>query len=448
MEPSVNQTDRTTFLRHLEDSVAAAERRAETLGLVIVQIENYERVAAAFGSRVASSSAVELATRLRRAVRSQDDVTRIGESKFAVVIRPLRNPGMLILAANKISSALARPARIGGHDVTAAPRLGMSVTTEKACDAESLLQHAETALLTAHADDQPYALYSPALHKRAGDSLGLEVELEKAIQKGELELHYQPKIAAADFTPCGAEALLRWTSATRGPISPEVFVPLADKIGRTEQLTSFVLNTALRQSAEWPRHWGRLSVAVNVTPRALEDADFAAAVDGALGLWDTPPDKLFIEITEGAIMRDPQTSFRALRDLRALGVQISIDDFGTGYSSLAYFKNIPADELKVDKSFVSGMLADGGDRQIVRTIVELSKRFGLRVTAEGVEDLETATALAALSCDRLQGYHYSKPVPHAAFIAWLDGYARRVPPVAPAETPAPTASAGSAPRSS
>jgi EAL domain-containing protein (putative c-di-GMP-specific phosphodiesterase class I) len=201
-----------------------------------------------------------------------------------------------------------------------------------------------------------------------------------------------------------------------------VFVPLADQLGLIEPLTAYVLNTALRQSAEWPAGSQPLAVAVNVTPRVIEGGELNGLVASALALWDMVPQRLIVEITEGAIMRNPQASFAVLRELREQGVHISIDDFGTGYSSLAYFKNIPADELKIDKSFVMKMLNDDGDRKIVRTVIELAKSFGLRVTAEGVEDAATAAALADLHCDTLQGYHYSPPLPNAKFVAWLEAY--------------------------
>jgi EAL domain-containing protein (putative c-di-GMP-specific phosphodiesterase class I) len=165
-----------------------------------------------------------------------------------------------------------------------------------------------------------------------------------------------------------------------------------------------------------------LAVAVNVAPRVIEGGELNGLVASALALWDTAPQRLIVEITEGAIMSNARASFTVLRELREQGVHISIDDFGTGYSSLAYFKNIPADELKIDKSFVMKMLHDDGDRKIVRTVIELAKSFGLEVTAEGVEDGATAAALADLRCDTLQGYHYSPPLPNAKFVAWLESY--------------------------
>ena len=372
---------------------------------------------------------------LRRAVKPNDSVLRIGEAKFAVLINPVRNQGMLVLAANKLGQMLARAVSVDQNEVNVTARIGTAMGPEQAGEADDLLQRAETALLAALTDEQPYAAYSPAQSERATESLGLEAELENALRKGELELYYQPKISTADFRPCGAEALLRWTNPKRGPISPDIFIPLADKTGRIEPLTSFVLNTAVRQSAEWPQHWGPLTVAVNVTPRVVEDADLCAMVASAVGMWDAVPNRLFIEITEGAIMKNPAVSFEVLRRLREQGVQISIDDFGTGYSSLAYFKNIPADELKIDKSFVINMLEDNGDKQIVRTVIDLAKSFGLMVTAEGVEDRPTAEMLAQLRCDRLQGYFYSKPLPQARFIEWLDAFARAGAPILATSAP-------------
>ena len=190
-----------------------------------------------------------------------------------------------------------------------------------------------------------------------------------------------------------------------------------------------MLNSALREAADWPKHWGELSVSVNVTPKVIDRVDLPGMILGALGMWDTAPERLFVEVTEGAIMANPEASLKVLKQLRELNVHVSIDDFGTGYSSLAYFKNIPADELKIDKSFVINMLEDAGDKQIVRAVLELARGFGLTVTAEGVEDARTATALSALGCDRLQGYYFSRPLPQRAFIAWLNEYAQRPPSI-------------------
>ena len=421
-EIQVNQMDPRAFLRGLDDAITEARSEGQSIGLIVIHLENFDRLVSAFGYRMGHNVVAAFAEQLRETVRAQDDVVRISDSKFAVIIKALRNQGILVLAANKISQILARPIPTGQSNVTVAMRMGISTSPEQAREADELLQQAETALLSALGDDTTYALYSTAQSERALDSLGLELELDMAIKRGEFTLCYQPKISASDFKPCGAEALLRWTNPKRGPISPDVFIPMADRTGRIEPLTSFVLNTALRQAAEWPTQHGELSVAVNVTPNVIENTDLVGMVASAMAMWDLPANRLFIEITEGAIITNPDASFRVLKALREVGVHVSIDDFGTGYSSLAYFKNIPADELKVDKSFVINMFEDEGDKQIVRTVIELARGFGLKVTAEGVEDARTAAVLSELECDYLQGYHYSRPLPQHEFIAWLDAY--------------------------
>ena len=426
----VNQTDPNAFLVLLTEAISRVRAKDQALGLLVIHLENFDRLVSAFGYRMGSKVITAFAECLAGTVRPQDAVIRISDSKFAVIISPLSTKGIVILAANKISQILAQPIPIGPHNVIAALRIGISTTPEDGTEAEDLLQHAETALLSAIEEDTPYALYSEEQAERAFDSLGLELELDLAIKRGEFELYYQPKISAVDLSPCGAEALLRWDNPKRGFVSPELFIPLADRAGRIEPLTAFVLNTALREAAEWPSEWGKLRVAVNVTPKVVEDSDLVGMVSSAMQLWDTSPDQLVIELTEGALMRNPDKSFRVLAELRDAGTHIAIDDFGTGYSSLSYFKNIPADELKIDKSFVINMFEDQGDKQIVRAVIELARSFDLKVTAEGVEDERTASVLSSLNCDFLQGYYYSRPLPLKEFVAWLREYRGGIGPAA------------------
>ena len=420
----VNQTNPNAVLRLLAKALDADRAASLSTGLLIVHLENFDRLVSAFGYRMGNLVMTAFAERLTGVVRPKDRVVRISDSKLAVLTPSLRNTSILLLAASKIAQIFAKPIPTGSNNITVNLRIGMAVGPEPAQSADLLLQHAETALLAAVTEEQAWSMYSEAQAERATDSLRLEIEVDLAIKQTEFELYYQPKISSRDFKPCGAEALIRWNSRKRGPVSPEVFIPIADREGRMEPLTRFVLNTALRQAADWPGRWGALGVAINVTPRLILESELVAIVSSALRLWDFDPARLTIEITEGAIMSHPKRSFEILSELRELGVTISIDDFGTGYSSLAYFKNIPADELKIDKSFVLNMFEDRGDKQIVKTIIELSRGFGLKVTAEGVEDERTAAILAELNCNRLQGYYFSRPLPQDEFIAWLEAYGR------------------------
>ena len=417
----INRTDPSVLLSTLADIIAGVPH-GQSVGLLVLHIENFDRLVSAFGHRMGNGVLGAFATRLKETIRTRDTILRFSDSKFAIIVNGVHNEGHLVLAANKISQIFERPIPIGTNNITATLRCGISMSPEHATNPEDLLQHAETALLSAVGNDTTYELYTQAQSDEILDALGLEIELDMAIKRGEFELYYQPKMGAADLTPCGAEALIRWQNPKRGPISPEIFIPMADRTGRIEPVTSFVLNTALRQAADWPRLWGDLSVSINVTPKVVERIDLAGMVGSALGMWDSAPERLIVEITEGAIMANPQASFRVLSQLRNLGAHVSIDDFGTGYSSLAYFKNIPADELKIDKSFVISMLEDAGDRQIVEAILELARSFGLAVTAEGVEDQRTATELRSMNCDRLQGYYYSRPLPQQEFVSWLKSY--------------------------
>jgi EAL domain-containing protein (putative c-di-GMP-specific phosphodiesterase class I) len=222
----------------------------------------------------------------------------------------------------------------------------------------------------------------------------------------------------------GCEALMRWNRPEAGNVPPEIFIDVAEMTGQIDPLTRFAFHRALRQLGEWPKALGPLGVAVNVTPSIVCNPELVDAIQGAAGLWSVPLERLTVEVTENALMVDRERSHRVLTALRELGVRVSIDDFGTGYSSLSYLKQLPADELKIDKSFVMNMLADPADARIVEQVVALGHSFGLEVVAEGVESAEVAAKLAAMGCDYAQGYHYAKPLPPAEFPGWLQGWRR------------------------
>jgi EAL domain-containing protein (putative c-di-GMP-specific phosphodiesterase class I) len=225
----------------------------------------------------------------------------------------------------------------------------------------------------------------------------------------------------------GAEALVRWQHRTRGPLSPELFIPVAERTGQIRPLTLWAMNTALRQASEWSHSLGRISVAVNVPPELVAQPDLPELVESALKLWGREHVQLALEITERSLVAAPERSFRILSRIRELGVKISIDDFGTGYSCLAYFRNIPADELKIDKNFVSGLLEDPACVEIASVIIDLAHRFGLSVVGEGVEDEATMAALKERHCDLAQGFLYGRPMTHEQFQHWLDEGAGSAP---------------------
>jgi diguanylate cyclase (GGDEF)-like protein len=404
------------YLQLLDSSLRKANEANESLGLLLIHIADFDRLSSTYGLRAGNKIAKEFITRLAEGIREQDSVVRISESKFAVCITALRNHGLLTLAAGKLGDICRAPLQIEAEQVSATVRIGIATGPASAPDAETLHDKAQIALLTAIAHEADFMVFEPGQRERASDALQLEQELEQAIAQQAFEVHYQPKILAGDFRPCGAEALIRWNNSRRGPVSPEFFIPLADRPGRMEPLTNFVLNTAVRHLLDWP---DRFSVSINVSAKMLLNSELIDMVGNTLGVWSIDPQRLCIEVTESALMTNPAAGLAALSALRDLGVQLSIDDFGTGYSSLAYFKHIPAHELKVDKSFVMNMLHDDGDKRIVNAVIQLSKGFGMEVTAEGVEDEPTARALARMGCDRLQGFHFARPMPQEALLGWL-----------------------------
>jgi EAL domain-containing protein (putative c-di-GMP-specific phosphodiesterase class I) len=263
-----------------------------------------------------------------------------------------------------------------------------------------------------------YELFDVATRARLGDRLQRENELRRAIEHDELRLHYQPIVSLSDRRVIGAEALVRWEHPLRGLVLPGSFVGHAEHTGLIRPLTLHVLDTALAQVREWERAGLDMTVAVNVSMRSLLDRGLLDDVEALLKKWDVPASALALELTEATIMADPERAREILDALSTLGIGLSIDDFGTGYSSLGKLKQLPVDEIKIDRSFVVGMASDGSDATIVRSTIDLARNLGLRVVAEGVEDLRVRDQLAGMGCDLGQGWFFSRPLDGPALTAW------------------------------
>ncbi|HET6316370.1 MAG TPA: GGDEF domain-containing phosphodiesterase, partial [Chloroflexota bacterium] len=333
-------------------------------------------------------------------------------------------------AVRKLLHSLEAPCTIDGYSVDLEASIGIAVSPEHGHDARTLLRHADVAMYIAKADRTGYAVYAPNQDRHTTDRLGLVAELRNAIDAEQLFLHYQPKVDCRTGDVSGVEALVRWQHPQRGTIAPDQFIPLAEETGLIDPLTRWVLGEALRQSRAWQRNGLALPIAINLSMRNLQDPQLAQVVADLLALSDVPPSWLTLEITETAVMADPVRALAVLDQLRRTGVRIAIDDFGTGHTSLAYLRQIPADELKIDRSFIGSVLTDASGRAIVRSTIELSHSLALRVVAEGVEDEPTWRALAALGCDESQGYYLTRPLAPDALITWLRE--RRTPTTAAA----------------
>lgn len=415
--------NRRAFLPLLGRQVVQASEQQSTLALLVVDIDGFAHINGVHGYATGDEMLRHVAAQLRKVARRQDYVARVGDDRFALVLTGMMNRGHVELAVQKLFRLFDVAMQGSAVRLLVPVTVGVAMCPQHATQAEILFRRAEAALARAR--------QAGIRHAFAPDSSGdidisdqwdLELQLGGAVERGEIQLHYQPKLALGSLEPLGAEALMRWTSATRGPVSPLVFIPIAERVGQIKKLTIWALNTALRQASRWTGLAEAPTVAVNLPAVLATQPDLPDLVEDALKLWGAGV-QLVLEITESTLMDAPR-AFPVLQRLREMGVRISIDDFGTGYSCLAYFRNLPADELKIDRSFVSGLVTDPACAEIVRLIVDLAHRFGLSVVAEGVEDEPTAERLRALGCDMVQGYLYGRPMPVAEFGTWLEARQR------------------------
>ncbi len=418
----MHKTERPVFLRELSKAVTRCSREEKAVALLVVQVDQLDRVEGAFGYEVSHELLQEFFVRLESLLRNHDRLILVGDRKFGLILNEIKNEGHAILAASKIERFANEPFAIDGHSVKLETSIGIAVFPNHASNAKDLARRGELALAAAQDADTPYEIYADGSTMRMASLWHIESELGRALDESELELYYQPKINLRTGKPCGAEALMRWNHPIRGLVLPDVFIPVADRTGNLEPMTWYAINTALRQQAEWPDLWGKLTVVINLSAKVLKSEQLTITIRDAAKIWGSKPQQLILEITEDALITDPDEGFSILRQLRSEGVGIAIDDFGTGYSSLSYFRDMPADELKIDKSFVLNMLDDDRDRRIVRTAIDLAHTFDFAVVAEGVENEAVLNELINMKCDMAQGYVYAPPLPQHKFIEWLIRY--------------------------
>jgi EAL domain-containing protein (putative c-di-GMP-specific phosphodiesterase class I) len=311
------------------------------------------------------------------------------------------------------------PIAVQGLPLSIEASIGIAVCPDDGDDAETLLRRADVAMYHAKDEKLGYAFYDGAIGRRDPARLTLVGELRRALEERELTLHYQPQAVLAGGEVRSVEALLRWQHPERGIIPPDEFIPIAQQTGLIKPLTLYVIDEALGQTAAWLDAGLELAVAVNVSARNLLDADFPAQVRDLLERWGVPPKLLVLELTESTMIAEPVRTRAVLEQLAAMGIRLSIDDFGTGYSSLAYLTRLPIAEIKIDRSFVTGMEESGDDATIVRSTIDLGRNLGLEVVAEGVETRLVWNRLRSLGCTIAQGYFLSRPLPAAELLDWV-----------------------------
>jgi diguanylate cyclase (GGDEF)-like protein len=424
--------NRKLLIRRTREALdgAAAGRRATALFLL--DLDRFKEINDTLGHQVGDTLLKLVARRLEATVRPGDCVARLGGDEFAVLVDGVDDAQEAVYIAERMRSALAEPFRSESMSFEIEGSIGVAVHPEHGLDFETLLQRADVAMYVAKERGTGVEIYSPDTDRHSTMRLGLLGELRSALDKGELELYYQPKADLRTGDVVGVEALLRWRHPARGMVPPDEFIPLAEQTGLMRHITQFVVDEALRQLAAWWRGGLRVQVAVNVCARDLYDREFAPYLRGRLELHGVPPRALMVEVTESVLMADPTRAATTLVSLADLGVGVSLDDFGTGYSSLVHLKRLPVSEVKIDRSFVMRMDVHEDDAAIVRSIIELATALGLRVVAEGVETQESWDRLAVYGCDAAQGWYLAKAMPPEAVTRWLADVGTRAAPIATA----------------
>ncbi len=407
--------NRTRLRVELDQLMSAAS--PDPFALLLIDLDRFKEVNDTIGHPCGDLLLQQVGPRLRAELREADTIARLGGDEFVVLLRGA-DVERARSVATRLVVALERPFELDGFGVAIGGSIGIALYPEHGVDGDSLLREADIAMYAAKDTRSGYTVYAPDTDRHSRERLGLLADLRHAIDQGDLLVHYQPQIDVRSGNLTAVEALVRWPHPTRGLLPPDEFIPLAERTRLIQPLSRWILAAALRQCASWRAAGLDVPVSVNLSVYDLRDHDLPELIDEALAKHGVPPDRLRIEITESSLMANPPRAREILARLRARGVQVSIDDFGIGYSSLAYLKNLPVDELKIDRSFVHEMAIDPGSRAIVRAIIDLAEVLGLRVVAEGVEDEATLAALAALGCDVAQGYYFSRALEPAALANW------------------------------
>lgn len=414
--------DREALFVDLEHFIESHSSSQKKFALVLININHFRQLNLAFGYQAGDSLLEEFYERLNELSRDQDYIARMGNSEFMLVLPEILNEGHAMLAANKISRAFKQPFDLAGHHQKITANMGIAIFPDHSDNLVHLLQCAESALLDSRRTIDLFSIFHEEDQGDQFKAWDIEVLLSEAQERDEFEMYFQPQISLATGEVFGVEALIRWNHPEKGFIRPDVFIPVAEQGSQIRSITWWTINATIRLMQSWPEEANNLKVAVNLSAKVLSDPTLVDSVRSALSIWGEEDERLTLEITESALMQDMTTSFITLEELRALGVNVSIDDFGTGYSSMAYFKYIPANELKIDQSFVRYMLDNSMDQHIVKTVIEMAHGFDIKVVAEGVEDKETLVALRDLGCDIVQGFYIARPMRQGDFIEWLSEY--------------------------
>lgn len=402
--------NRVLIIDRLQSAITQAKRNHSRAVVFILDLDHFKEVNDTLGHPTGDILLKELGQRLPHALRDGDTIGRLGGDEFALVLPDTNEEGAWAVA-RKLLEELKKPFSVHGHNLVVDASLGMAVFPDHGEDDSTLLRRADVAMYAAKKGDERIAVYSPEVDTFSLERLALMADLRQAIESNQLKLYYQPIVELKTGKVVRAEALARWNHPVKGMIPPDLFINMAESSGLIKPLTEWVVRAAISQLAIWESEGIDMQVSINLSVRNLLDPKLPERIKQLCQDSAVPANRLKCEITENDLMANPELVMDTLTHPDMEDIDISIDDFGTGYSSLSYLKRLPVQEVKIDRSFVTDMLKDNDDAVIVRSTIELAHNLGLRVVAEGVEDIETMIQLQVLNCDFAQGYHFLRPVP-------------------------------------
>lgn len=404
--------NRASLEAYLAGALARAGRHQTQLAVLFIDLDHFKTINDSLGHQVGDHLLCEVARRLQALGRDSDRVARLGGDEFVIVLEDIHHAEVVVSIAQNILQAINAPYWVGERELHTTPSIGISIYPDDGKDAGTLMRNADTAMYYAKSSGRNnHQFFAEPMNHAANKRLHLESELWRALAEQQLLLHYQPQIDLLSGKIVGVEALVRWNHPERGMIPPGDFIPIAEESGLILPIGHWVLKTACQQARTWlDQGINPGDMAVNISAHQFRQPEFAKSVRAVLDETGLPAEYLELEITESAVMHSADSAVHTLAELKAMGVKLAIDDFGTGYSSLSYLRRFPIDRLKIDRTFIADLESDADAASLVSSIIALGQSLGLRLVAEGVENAAQADFLRGKACERVQGFHFHRPV--------------------------------------
>ncbi len=422
VDPLTGLPNRQAFLDRLDHVIDNNPSLQNLTAIIIIKLKQLKQLNNEIGYKNTDDLLLQTAESMRNCLREEDFLARVSGSEFAVILHGLKSSAQPMLAAYKIHGTLSSAIKIDGKDFKPGLAIGISICPLDAGMPEELFHCADLSLAHALEHSKQISCYSDCYEEVPSPMIRMQRDLDTAIRDGKLSAVYQPVIDLDSGDLKSVELLSKWYSDAHGEVKADKFIPLAERTNLIGPLTNWNINNGFREFSQLESFSNGITLAVNLSPQFLMDAELPKLLKNASGLWNLPLERVTVEVTETAMMGNPEKCLEVLTELNESGISIAIDDFGTGYSSLEYLKRLPASVLKIDKSFVTNMLSDTSDRRLVQTMIDLAVNMDMTVVAEGIEDEETLDTLTLMGCHRAQGYFISRPLPAAELEAWTINY--------------------------